>query len=430
ASHVAAVEDVHPDLILNIDHLRSEQGDAFPKNVPFVSWLQDLLPNLTCEEAGRSIGPTDFYIAAGITELVRRYRYPASQGLAWTMATNEAVYCSELVPEEGLTAHRCDFSYVSNQTEPPHRFHERWLETVRDLRGGARLIEYVYAALCESWEHDPRNACSRPAMALLAEATRATGIPATTPDNEDQIARRYIHGLTELLFRQRTLEWVADYCDRTGRTLKLYGRGWESHPRFARYACGVAANGDELRAIYQASRINLQITSYGAMHQRLLDGLASGGFFLLRFCRHDVIDKPARRLLAAVERDGLEPDTPYRTDAMPHVVDALEQLPEMFARERRPGCLVLPRAELDRYREHAATGFRRVAAAVFDCYRDIAFGTAEEFERLADRYLAGAEDRGCLAASMREVVLQKYTYGALVDALLAFVTERLTAQGV
>ncbi|MFQ5423155.1 MAG: hypothetical protein ACE5F9_04160, partial [Phycisphaerae bacterium] len=150
ASHVAAVEDVHPDLILNIDHLRSEQGDAFPKNVPFVSWLQDLLPNLTCEEAGRSIGPTDFYIAAGLTELVTRYRYPASQGMAWTMATNEAVYDSEPMPVEALAPHRCDFSYVSNQTEPPHRLHERWLETVRDLRGGSRLLEHVYAALCES----------------------------------------------------------------------------------------------------------------------------------------------------------------------------------------------------------------------------------------------------------------------------------------
>ena len=57
---------------------------------------------------------------------------------------------------------------------------------------------------------------------------------------------------------------------------------WENNPRFAKFAAGFLAPGEELRTVYRASEINLQIIETGFLHSRALDGLAAGGFFLYR----------------------------------------------------------------------------------------------------------------------------------------------------
>ena len=108
------------------------------------------------------------------------------------------------------------------------------------------------------------------------------------------------------------------------------------------------------------------MTSYSAIHQRLLDGLAAGGFFLLRQCPYDTIHGPIERLLSAVDRSGMEPDRLYRHDEMPEVAAAIADLPEIHEGSDEAGHFLMPAGELERYREVAAEDYRRVAGAVFD----------------------------------------------------------------
>jgi hypothetical protein len=51
---------------------------------------------------------------------------------------------------------------------------------------------------------------------------------------------------------------------------------------------GPVKYGPELELLTQSSRINLQIVPYLCLHQRLLDGLMAGGFFLIRAHTADV----------------------------------------------------------------------------------------------------------------------------------------------
>jgi hypothetical protein len=65
--------------------------------------------------------------------------------------------------------------------------------------------------------------------------------------------------------------------------LGLYGQGWEKHPDFAAFARGPVTYGPDLEALTRRSRINLSLEPFFCTsHQRLLDGLVAGGFFLLR----------------------------------------------------------------------------------------------------------------------------------------------------
>src|SRR5262249_4996272 len=77
-------------------------------------------------------------------------------------------------------------------------------------------------------------------------------------------------------YRHTALAWVSRWCESNGKTLNLYGNGWESHATFAKWAAGPAAPGEDARAIFQVSRINLQLIQPGFIHSRALDGLAAG----------------------------------------------------------------------------------------------------------------------------------------------------------
>ena len=58
-------------------------------------------------------------------------------------------------------------------------------------------------------------------------------------------------------------------------------------------------------------------------------------------------------------------------------------------------------------------------------YAEAAFGTRDEFFRLADRYLTDASLRGTLASGMRTAVVEGYSNTALVRDMLTFLRTRL-----
>lgn len=428
ACNAQEVARFKPDLILVIDHLRYEYPGSLPTNVPYVCWIQDQLPNLLCKEAGRSHGPLDFYVAPGTEHLVRSYEYPPGQGMAWTMATDERLFSADPMPESQLAAHRCDISFVSNQSKPPRVFHEEFVRSRSCAADVERLLEYLYESIMRRITEQPATAGCRSAKSLLEQANRDLGIRGGSPEVLDAIAQQYIFPLTELAYRQATLKWAADYCDRTRRSLHLYGNGWGDHPRFSRYDRGFANNGQQLRAIYQASRINLQITTYGAVHQRLLDGLAAGGFFLIRYCPADVIHNLVPRLLRLVDEYDIVADRVYQTEDLPELADAWQEWRTLHGEDAGGSSLQIPEESLFRLRALASNGFRHVAGAHFERYSAVAFADATGFTAMADRYLNNEDDRRELVSSMRPVVIDKFTYTAFVRDLLAFLRNRLAAR--
>lgn len=420
-----AIDEFKPDLMFYIDHLRREYPRIIPPGVPMVCWIQDQLPNLTTVEAGRSIGPLDFYIVPAYRDFVQEYGYPARQGMLWSMATNPRVYSNERLSEAELAPYRCDFSFVSNQSQLPRRFHEEFVARHAAATGVGSLAEWLYRAAEDEVHRQPEMAGGRRAMAVLADARSALGLGTIQPDTEDKLCRFYYQPLRELMFRQSTLEWVAEYCDRTGRTLHLYGNGWERHPRLGQYARGVAANGQQLRAIYQATRISLQCTSYGAVHQRLLDGLAAGGFFLIRRCPFDTCNAAVQQLLEAVQRRNLAPGRRYDPAELPEVVDPLRVLSHSHACTVTEAELFLRAADLDHFRTMQAAGFRQVAGAVFDRYADVAFSDGRQLAALADRYLEDENARREIMTAMRSSVMSRFTTAALTREMLEFIRRRL-----
>lgn len=431
--HIArTVNEFRPDLVIAIDHTRTGQNGLIPDHVPYVCWAQDALPHLMSPRAGESMNDLEFFIAPELHQFVQTYRYPADRGLAWTLATDSTLYSADPMPEVELAPHRCDVSYVSNQSQTPEDFVADYLARSMNHEKGRVLCEWLWRRI-ESRVRDGESPLS--ATLLLPEARDATGIAPSDPGAADLLARTFIHPLSELIFRQSTLEWVAEYCERTGRTLHLYGLGWESHPRLGRFARGVAKNGVMLRAVYQASRVNLQVIGSGAVHQRLLDGLAAGGFFLIRACPLDRLHEPVSTVLGEMNRLGGSTDMTISPTEHPRLAAALAEARYLRGLAHVPttsgsissGASRVSSEELAHYRDLASSEYRRSAGAVFADYTAVSFSNREELHARLDRYLENPMARAPIAARMREAVLQRFTYDSLVDALLGKLARHFVA---
>jgi hypothetical protein len=261
-----------PHAVLFIDHARHESGDVYPPGLPFVTFVQDFMQSLNAPEAGRQTVARDLFIGSVQFLYDKEYRPDA---LFWLPAwTNPLLYARQRpAPAARYVA---DVSFVSNVS----RHHAQAFRELGDtfgaveprLRGVLRDLYDEALALHARGETVAGFQTFREQVyARLAAAGIALSRPLV-------FVVEVYDKLINSLLRHQTLEWVAE----TGCDLALWGRGWEQHPTLGRYARGVADNGDELIDIYRGSRVNLHVNQYNIEHPRLMDGMAAGGFFLVR----------------------------------------------------------------------------------------------------------------------------------------------------
>jgi hypothetical protein len=207
--------------------------------------------------------------------------------------------------------------------------------------------------------------------------------------------------------------------------LHLWGRGWEEHPRLKRFARGVADNERQLSAIYRASTINLQVTPFGAVHQRLFDGLSAGGFFLLRHCTGDACDLIYRDMWRWCENAGIRSGEQFFREATPHVREMIERIVELTGDD--------PSQIADTFflglEEMASAGFTRSPATLWpdECDR-VSFSTRDELRARVKQFLAAPDRRQAIASSMRATVLSCMTYKGVTRRMLSFIANDMLRQ--
>ncbi|MEL7089619.1 MAG: hypothetical protein AAGL98_14455, partial [Planctomycetota bacterium] len=232
-----------------------------------------------------------------------------------------------------------------------------------------------------------------------------------SPDERALAINQLVHPLNNALYRQQALRWVAKIADDKKLRFSIYGHGWDQHPDFARFARGPVAYGPDLEKLTRQSKINLQIVPSFCLHQRLLDGLVAGGFFLVRAHPSDTL---MPRLLRQLD------------DASPDLAAALENAgddrPALEALMREAQCMTdlgMPidlvawlracqRAELMNTSGVALPGLDRVAF-------DHEAGLRERIETYLDDDFARAD----LAEAQRLSVEQRLSYTAGLRRVLA-----------
>lgn len=403
-----AIRELDPDLFFILDHLRSALETAVPKNLPILTWDQDQLPHVLTRENLQRIAPHDFLAGCSKSRCVAMGCNPA-QLLNARVPTCPEQFGGDALSESEQNQYACDVSFVSHASQTPREFHDQECEAYQHPTM-TKLLGELFSLLPPMLEQTP-VADHHVMTAVLAEAMQRCRLSGLDDEVVMRLRNWYLWRLGDRLFRHQALEWVADWARRTGRLFRIYGRGWEKHPTLSEFAAGPARNGRELLCIYRASRINLQLMPAGFIHQRSLDGLAGGGFFLSRTVPDDLRGKTLRKLDARISELKIR----NTGELLGHRDDSLRTLLASYVGDW------LERG--DHYTFDLLTNIHISAELLqpdeaFTDFEEILFDSAERFAEVADHFLTDDAHRRGVADRMRQIVIERFSYRSTVDQFL------------
>jgi hypothetical protein len=411
----AACAVFEPDLVVIIDHYRAEI-EGIPANVPVVMWVQDALPNLFTPRAGAAQGPLDYALGFARLRMLNEFRYPEARYMPAIVGVNDRRFEPGSACGEDLQRFSCDVSFVSHASAPADVLLKREIDRIGSPEA-ARLLGAIYERL-RSIYADGGIVCEPIVIQRIAEQAMRDTHTTISQDQIPALLELFTQRINNALFRHQTLLWLAEM----DVDLQLYGRGWEEHPSLRRFARGVADNQSALSSIYQASRINLHISPHGAVHQRVLEGLAAGGFFLLRGCPGDVLEREFENIWDRCRSEGITSDEQLLKNATPQIVERIKRVSEMLQLDPFAG--EFPFIEVLRSSE--ACGYIRSAGTVWGAdYDAVSFNSVEELRTKVTHFLSHAGERRALASSMRKPVLERFTYLATTRRLMSFMANDL-----
>jgi hypothetical protein len=408
------IADFKPDLILAIDHYRQEIG-SIPDCIPTVMWIQDYLDSIFSAKAGAAQGPRDFCVGFGKLQLSQRHGYPRQRFLPANIGVNTHRFASAELSAEEIRQFGCDVSYVSHASAPADVLLKHQTDKVGSPQG-TRLLNDMYDRMVAHYETGG-PALDEPILKqMLNESLGATHCKIDEA-TRSQILTVFGQSINNAVFRHQALRWLSDL----GVDLRLYGTGWEKHPQLAKHARGVANNQTQLRTIYQASKINLQITASGAVHQRLLDGLAAGGFFLIRYSVGDAIGRPYQRLWEWCLRNAVTSQAEFLAKADAQAQQIMQTVSQILGYDIGGTDIKI----FDILQMHADNEFMTCADSIWPEYDDVSFSTRDQLQSRLKTYLGNDEARRRVAESMRCRVIEKAGYEHINSRLLDMITREL-----
>lgn len=420
--------DFEPDLVLCIDHLRYEVPGLYPRGLLHVCWIQDHLNNLTSRQAGASIGRWDYTLSFAGPMFIRSYGYPAARMIDVPMML-AALEPPPPPPEEergaggSATGQVDDLLYVSNVSGRPA---EIVPEILKDCRGAlVEVVSEVAEKIVKTYERGGSIATLIAIKRMLDEASRSRGLRMAA-EARNPVADRLWGQLNSALYRQQALAWAADAADALGLRLSVYGRGWEHHPRFGRYARGVVMHGPELAGLMHRGRINLCLEPYTCFaHHRLLDGLMSGGFFLVR-------DHPSHvwlpRLSALLAELGQGADAPRDTGEALAAAGSRRESLEQLLRTCQDLTYDPEVDPVTWVRSWERAGVLRGAQIALPDLEAVSFADAAECRRKIEHFMAEPDERRAISGRQRQNVAERLTFDAGLKRAFGVLTRRLAEE--
>lgn len=414
-----AMQSLDPDLFFVFDHVRPEFRNVLPRNLPVLTWDQDCLPQVFTRQNLDGVARHDFLVGCSRARWVEM-GYDPAQYLTCAIPTSADRFAEQPLTDAERERYGCDVSYVSHASQTADEFHAEQRAQQKNP-DAVRMMDAMHAIL-PNWPNRPHVSLGVLTAEVLGEACRRCKLEIHDPAMRNWLLEWYLWRLGDRLFRHEALQWVADWARRTGRSFRIYGNGWDRHATLSVFAAGPVENGNELSCVNRASRINLQLMPAGMIHQRALDGLACGGFFLAR-STHEGSAATLRQLMARIEALGIRDSAALLAN---DDVSLRRLLTEYLGDWLRPA----------KHHGRDALAYLRHCAEVDhagDVFHDldaIQFNSADEFEPRVEHFLNHDDERRDITERMRRVVLERFSYRSTVDRFLHAMADYLAARVV
>jgi len=281
------IAEFKPDVYLLVNHLRTHDAKYYPDNMMFITWMQDTVSKVNNTKAAAKWNEhvdakkyrRDLII--GYVAQIKEYGYREDRLEECPMIVNQDIFRPRELTSEELEKYSCDVCFASNRSTPTDIVARELAEKLGKYGFSEDVMMQIHDHLWE-WYRDEQTCTSYVDLenkVCELEAVRELFAGVSEKDDHDFVNQRLFWELNDIIYRHVVLEWLDEMGD---VKLFLYGRGWEDHPKFGKYAKGVLEHGEELNKAYQGAGWCLHLNSMEGEHQRISEISKSGNKILSR----------------------------------------------------------------------------------------------------------------------------------------------------
>lgn len=299
---VGAQVDFDPDIVITTNYPRAMRNASFPAGAVNICWVQDAMAHLF-EPLPMDVSDLDFIVGNLMKEAAAIEAYPPSRRLHEPIPVSEYKFNREKPSTDHRAQYACDIAYVSHQSGHPDDLHEQLIQSWDPATHA--MIESLREIVNQIVERWPTEIVEINRRLFLRDVIQEFG----DIEEQDQLKlwHQYVQPMIERSLRHMMLEWAASIAKKHGLSMRLYGRGWDTHPTLSPYACGELAHDESLRSSYQLAKVHLHASSYGAGHQRQYECAMSGGFMLSMRSWREILRENRIRIGSFINSDA-QPD--------------------------------------------------------------------------------------------------------------------------
>jgi hypothetical protein len=450
-AYLRALRDLQPDAVMLINHFRHSLdggGGWLPRELPFVTWIQDAMPHHFEAGLGERLGDLDFIVGHLHKEMFAAGGVGRERTVAFPVVVSATKFHDGPAAPELRARFECEVAFVSHHSEPPRPMHERLM---REAGAGnaavGRLLEDLYPEVVRIGE-EPMKGVQRARLRGAVEEALRTATGQVQEHQVTALLYQYALPVAERALRHQTAHWAAAICRERGWRFHLYGRGWEDVKELGEFARGPAAHGDELRAIYQCASVHLHMSATALVHQRIMECALSGGLPVCRLTMEEVetICAAARKwAMAGSDAPEVEPEAcEIGTQRLGLRIADTPELMRLTMLLQRLGLSAgglkgHPAGADERmafwWFDSAAEGSLRPEATprerradwVCGDLAELSFQTPDELAALVERAAGQSSWRSAMSASMAARVHQRLTHEAFIGRTLDLIGRSLAA---
>jgi len=276
--------DFKPDVVFDIDHFRFENSFYIPKEIVYVTWIQDPLKVILDPDSAKKLTSRDCLLNHLINDSQIKNIY-GNLLIDAPIPASSSVYKTYNLTDEEKKNYSADICFVCHASDA-EVYIKKMISAYEESFGDSgvtdiiRLILYEYRQMAYAGDFFYSKE-------EFAEYIRKVSVHnGYELDNgfRDALADELEKWYNQRLFRQVLVDWILE----AGFTnVKLWGNGWMTNPKYSKYAMGPAQNGEILSKIYQSSKIVVgnNIRTTGAA--RVWECMLSGGFYLSNYIPAD-----------------------------------------------------------------------------------------------------------------------------------------------
>lgn len=284
-----------PDIIFIIDHFRFEYDKLIPKEVVWITWIQDHLSNILNKETPSKLTDRDFIMNHFITwKEIEKVGYPSSRMMAAPIVANENIYKPYILTKTEEQEYGADICIVCHGSDIEgiissllHNF-EKNIEVKKIVK--QLLYDYCQLVISDEFILHTKDEIYE----FINEYIKQFYNRQFNENFISGLGNFILLELNQNIYRQAMADWLIE----AGYTnLKLWGNGWLKNPKYTSYAMGPAQNGEVLSKILQSTKIVLGNNILGTGAARAWESMLSGAFYMSNYVPPEVDIVDIRKIM-------------------------------------------------------------------------------------------------------------------------------------